>query len=219
VRYCRPSKRRSPLREVRVSIGGIGPCKRSPPTTRSRHRGRRSGPPSAESKHGPRRRSTAELSRLTSSVRRLSINLVRRTKRSACSSWTPLATWQSARRWTRSKACAWLAWIRPNAYDVERRLGVERLPGELPGGATLGQLPAGAGEEASDSQRGGTLRRLGIATVRHPGRAGRPQAGARVELEADIKPCSHGFKAGVPVLVFDAGSTEESAAAFPHLQH
>jgi hypothetical protein len=69
---------------------------------------------------------------LTSSFTRLSINLVRRTKRSACSSWTPLATWQSARRLDAIKACAWPAWITPNAYDVERRLGVERLPGELP---------------------------------------------------------------------------------------
>lgn len=35
------SKRRSPLREVRVSISGMAPCKVRARTTRSRHRGRR----------------------------------------------------------------------------------------------------------------------------------------------------------------------------------
>jgi hypothetical protein len=56
--------------------------------------------------------------------------------------------------------------IRPNAYDVERRLA-SSARGGAPGGAALGELPAATGEEASGSQRGGTLRRLGIATVRH----------------------------------------------------
>jgi hypothetical protein len=66
---------------------------------------------------------------------------------------------------TQSKACAWLAWIRPNAYD-RTPAGRRALARRAPGGAALAELPAGAGKEASESQRG-TLRRLGIETVRH----------------------------------------------------
>jgi hypothetical protein len=110
-------------------------------------------------------RSTAEFSRSTSSLRRLAINLVRRTKRSACCHGRTLRPGDQRVVLDAIESLR-LAGIRPNAYDVERRLGVEHLRGHLPEELRSASFPP-----ASVKKRlipSAAARRAGWgATVRH----------------------------------------------------
>jgi hypothetical protein len=125
---------------------------------------------------------------LTSSFRPLSINLVRRTKRSACLSWTRLATGdQRVVGRDRKLALAPLA-LRPNAYDAEPRLGVELLRGGLPEELRSPSFPPAPAKKrlipSAARCAGWGSRRFGTGSRRSP------QADARAELRAGIELCS-----------------------------
>jgi RNA-directed DNA polymerase len=85
---------------------------------------------------------------------------------------------------------------RQNAYDIERRLGVERFLGELRKELRSGSFRPAPVKERLIPKRGGRLRRLGIATVRDRV----VQAALKLVLEpifeADFQPCSYGFRPG-----------------------
>jgi RNA-directed DNA polymerase len=85
---------------------------------------------------------------------------------------------------------------RQNAYDVERRLGVEQFLGGLREELRAGTFRPAPVKERLIPKRGGKLRRLGIATVRDRV----VQAALKLVLEpifeADFQPCSYGFRPG-----------------------
>jgi RNA-directed DNA polymerase len=85
---------------------------------------------------------------------------------------------------------------RQNAYDIERRLGVERFLGELREELRAGSFRPQPVKQRLIPKRGGRLRRLGIATVRDRV----VQAALKLVLEpifeADFEPCSYGFRPG-----------------------
>ena len=85
---------------------------------------------------------------------------------------------------------------RQNAYDIERRLGVERFLGELREELRSGSFRPAPVKERRIPKRGGRLRRLGIPTVRDRV----VQAALKLVLEpifeADFQPCSYGFRPG-----------------------
>jgi RNA-directed DNA polymerase len=85
---------------------------------------------------------------------------------------------------------------RQNAYDIERRLGVERFLRELREELRAGSFRPEPVRERLIPKRGGKRRRLGIATVRDRV----VQAALKLVLEpifeADFEPCSYGFRPG-----------------------
>src|SRR5215211_1076043 len=85
---------------------------------------------------------------------------------------------------------------RQNAYDVARRLGVERFLGELREELRCGSFRPAPVKERLIPKRGGKVRRLGIATVRDRV----VQAALKLVLEpifeADFQSCSYGFRPG-----------------------
>jgi RNA-directed DNA polymerase len=80
-----------------------------------------------------------------------------------CDPATLMVAWQRVRanRGSRSAGVD-----RQNAYDVERRLGVERFLGELREELRSGSFRPEPVKERLIPKRGDRLRRLGIATVR-----------------------------------------------------
>ena len=82
------------------------------------------------------------------------------------------------------------------AYDIERRLGVERFLAGLREELRAGSFRPVPVKERMIPKRGGKLRRLGIATVRDRV----VQAALKLVLEpifeADFQPCSYGFRPG-----------------------
>src|SRR5215211_1879671 len=85
---------------------------------------------------------------------------------------------------------------RQNAYDIERRLGVENFLGGLREELRAGSFRPAPVKERLIPKRGGRLRRLGIATVRDRV----VQAALKLVLEpifeAEFEPCSYGFRPG-----------------------
>ena len=85
---------------------------------------------------------------------------------------------------------------RQNAYDIERRLGVERFLAGLREELRAGSFRPRPVRERLIPKRGGRLRRLGIATVRDRV----VQAALKLVLEpifeADFEPCCYGFRPG-----------------------
>jgi RNA-directed DNA polymerase len=110
-----------------------------------------------------------------------------------CDPATLMVAWQRVRanRGSRSAGVD-----RQNAYDIERRLGVERFLGELREELRAGSFRPEPVRERLIPKRGGRLRRLGIATVRDRV----VQAALKLVLEpifeADFEPCSYGFRPG-----------------------
>jgi RNA-directed DNA polymerase len=110
-----------------------------------------------------------------------------------CDPATLMVAWQRVRanRGSRSAGVD-----RQNAYDVERRLGVERFLGELREELRSGSFRPAPVKERLIPKRGGKMRRLGIATVRDRV----VQAALKLVLEpifeADFQPCSYGFRPG-----------------------
>ena len=110
-----------------------------------------------------------------------------------CDPATLMVAWQRVRanRGSRSAGVD-----RQNAYDIERRLGVERFLGELREELRAGNFRPAPVKERLIPKRGGRLRRLGIATVRDRV----VQAALKLVLEpifeADFQPCSYGFRPG-----------------------
>jgi RNA-directed DNA polymerase len=110
-----------------------------------------------------------------------------------CDPATLMVAWQRVRanRGSRSAGVD-----RQNAYDVERRLGVERFLGELREELRSGSFRPAPVKERLIPKRGGKVRRLGIATVRDRV----VQAALKLVLEpifeADFQPCSYGFRPG-----------------------
>lgn len=110
-----------------------------------------------------------------------------------CDPATLLVAWQRVRanRGSRSAGVD-----RQNAYDIERRLGVERFLGELREELRSGTFRPVSVKERLIPKRGGKLRRLGIPTVRDRV----VQAALKLVLEpifeADFQPCSYGFRPG-----------------------
>jgi RNA-directed DNA polymerase len=81
---------------------------------------------------------------------------------------------------------------RQNAYDIERRLGVERFLGELRAGSFRPAPVKGR----LIPKRGGKSRRLGIATVRDRVVQAALKRVLEPIFEADFQPCSYGFRPG-----------------------
>jgi RNA-directed DNA polymerase len=110
-----------------------------------------------------------------------------------CDPATLMVAWQRVRanRGSRSAGVD-----RQNAYDVERRLGVEQFLGGLREELRAGTFRPAPVKERLIPKRGGKLRRLGIATVRDRV----VQAALKLVLEpifeADFQPCSYGFRPG-----------------------
>jgi RNA-directed DNA polymerase len=110
-----------------------------------------------------------------------------------CDPATLMVAWQRVRanRGSRSAGVD-----RQNAYDVERRLGVERFLGELREELRAGSFRPAPVKERRIPKRGGKPRRLGIATVRDRV----VQAALKLVLEpifeADFQPGSYGFRPG-----------------------
>jgi RNA-directed DNA polymerase len=110
-----------------------------------------------------------------------------------CDPATLMVAWQRVRanRGSRSAGVD-----RQNAYDIERRLGVERFLGGLREELRAGSFRPAPVKERVIPKRGGKLRRLGIATVRDRV----VQAALKLVLEpifeADFQPCSYGFRPG-----------------------
>jgi RNA-directed DNA polymerase len=110
-----------------------------------------------------------------------------------CDPATLMVAWQRVRanRGSRSAGVD-----RQNAYDIERRLGVERFLGELREELRAGSFRPAPVRERLIPKRGGKQRRLGIATVRDRV----VQAALKLVLEpifeADFQPCSYGFRPG-----------------------
>ena len=110
-----------------------------------------------------------------------------------CDPATLMVAWQRVRanRGSRSAGVD-----RQNAYDIERRLGVERFLAGLREELRAGSFRPEPVRERLIPKRGGRLRRLGIATVRDRV----VQAALKLVLEpifeADFEPCSYGFRPG-----------------------
>jgi RNA-directed DNA polymerase len=110
-----------------------------------------------------------------------------------CDPATLMVAWQRVRanRGSRSAGVD-----RQNAYDIERRLGVERFLGGLREELRSGTFRPVSVKERLIPKRGGKLRRLGIPTVRDRV----VQAALKLVLEpifeADFQPCSYGFRPG-----------------------
>ena len=110
-----------------------------------------------------------------------------------CDPATLMVAWQRVRanRGSRSAGVD-----RQNAYDIERRLGVEQFLGGLREELRAGSFRPEPVKERVIPKRGGKLRRLGIATVRDRV----VQAALKLVLEpifeADFQPCSYGFRPG-----------------------
>src|SRR5215217_3395044 len=108
-----------------------------------------------------------------------------------CDPATLMVAWQRVRanRGSRSAGVD-----RQNAYDIERRLGVENFLGGLREELRAGSLRPAPVKERLIPKRGGRLRRLGIATVRDRV----VQAALKLVLEpifeAGFEPCSYGFR-------------------------
>jgi RNA-directed DNA polymerase len=110
-----------------------------------------------------------------------------------CDPATLMVAWQRVRanRGSRSAGVD-----RQNAYDIERRLGVEQFLGGLREELRTRSFRPVAVKERLIPKRGGKLRRLGIPTVRDRV----VQAALKLVLEpifeADFQPCSYGFRPG-----------------------
>ena len=110
-----------------------------------------------------------------------------------CDPATLMVAWQRVRanRGSRSAGVD-----RQNAYEIERRLGVEQFLGGLREELRAGSFRPAPVKERVIPKRGGKLRRLGIATVRDRV----VQAALKLVLEpifeADFQPCSYGFRPG-----------------------
>src|SRR5215217_8104175 len=110
-----------------------------------------------------------------------------------CDPATLMVAWQRVRanRGSRSAGVD-----RQNAYDIERRLGVERFLGGLREELRAGSFRPEPVRERVIPKRGGKQRRLGIATVRDRV----VQAALKLVLEpifeVDFQPCSYGFRPG-----------------------
>ena len=110
-----------------------------------------------------------------------------------CDPATLMVAWQRVRanRGSRSAGVD-----RQNAYDIERRLGVEQFLSGLREELRAGSFRPAPVKERVIPKRGGKLRRLGIATVRDRV----VQAALKLVLEpifeADFQPCSYGFRPG-----------------------
>ena len=110
-----------------------------------------------------------------------------------CDPATLMVAWQRVRanRGSRSAGVD-----RQNAYENERRLGVEQFLGALREELRAGSFRPAPVKERVIPKRGGKLRRLGIATVRDRV----VQAALKLVLEpifeADFQPCSYGFRPG-----------------------
>jgi len=110
-----------------------------------------------------------------------------------CDPATLMVAWQRVRanRGSRSAGVD-----RQNAYDIERRLGVENFLDGLREELRSGSFRPVSVKERLIPKRGGKLRRLGIPTVRDRV----VQAALKLVLEpifeADFQPCSYGFRPG-----------------------
>jgi RNA-directed DNA polymerase len=110
-----------------------------------------------------------------------------------CDPATLMVAWQRVRanRGSRSAGVD-----RQNAYDIERRLGVERFLAGLREELRAQSFRPAPVKERLIPKRGGKFRRLGIATVRDRV----VQAALKLVLEpifeADFQPCSYGFRPG-----------------------